>query len=93
MSPGIEKTVSKHKTRSTTEIAARIILFDDEWHTFDEVIAQIIIATGYRSAKAELLTWEVHTKGRSIIYSGDLGKCLYISTVLENIKLGTEIQI
>ena len=92
MSDTIEKTKIKDQTRSTADIAARIVLFNDEWHTFEEVTEQIIIATGYRSAKAELLTWEVHTNGKSVIYSGDLNKCLYISSVLENISLGTEVQ-
>ena len=87
-----EETEIKDETLSTNDIAAKIVLFNDEYHTFEEVIEQIILATGYRSAKAELMTWEVHTKGKSLIYSGDLGKCLYISSVLEQINLGTEIQ-
>jgi len=92
MSETVENPQPKDQTRSTADIAAKILLFNDEWHTFEEVTEQIILATGYRSAKAELMTWEVHTKGRSIIYSGDLNKCLYISSILEEIKLGTEVQ-
>jgi len=92
MSDTKEKSKIKSGAKSTQDISAKIILFNDEWHTFEEVIEQIVLATGYRSAKAEVMTWEVHTKGKSIIYSGDLGKCLYISSILEQIKLITEIR-
>ena len=88
-----EETELQEDTIFLADIAARIILFNDEWHTFEEVIEQIILATGYKTTKAELMTHEVHTKGRSIIYSGDLGKCLHISEVLEEINLGTEVRI
>ena len=37
---------------------ARAILFNDEVHTFDEVINQIIKALKCDRAKAESLTWE-----------------------------------
>ena len=87
-----EETELKDEVLSTSDIAAKIILFNDDYHTFEEVIEQIMLATGYRSAKAEVMTWEVHNKGKSLIYSGDLSKCLYISSVLEEINLGTEIQ-
>ncbi len=87
-----QNTKVKTKTKSTQDISARIILFNDEWHTFEEVIDQIILATGYRTAKAQAKTWEVHTKGKSTIYSGDLHKCLNISCILEKIGLSTEVQ-
>ena len=92
MSDTTDKPKPKDQTRSTADIPAQIVLYDDEWHTFEEVIEQIMMATGYRSARAEMLTWEVHTRGKSTIYSGELSKCLYISGILEEINLGTEVQ-
>lgn len=93
MSETKEETQLQEGTLFIADIAAKIILFNDEWHTFEEVTEQIILATGYKSSLAEGMTMEVHTKGRSIIYSGDLGKCLHISSILEEINLGTEVQI
>ncbi len=72
--------------------AWRVVLFNDELHTFDEVIFQIIKAVRCTRATAEKHTWEVHTKGRSIVYSGSMSDCLRVSAVLEEIALKTEIQ-
>ncbi|MBL4754852.1 MAG: ATP-dependent Clp protease adaptor ClpS [Flavobacteriales bacterium] len=92
MSDTKEKDQVQKETRLTQDVSARVVLYNDEWHTFEEVIEQIILATGYKTTKAEVMTWEVHTKGKSIIYSGDIDKCLYISSILEQIKLSTQIQ-
>jgi ATP-dependent Clp protease adaptor protein ClpS len=72
---------------------ARAILFNDEVHTFDEVINQIIKALKCNRAKAESLTWEVHNTGKSCVYTGELGRCLEITHVLEEIQLMTQIEV
>ncbi len=69
-----------------------VVLFNDDYHTFDEVINQIIKATGCSREKAERHTWEVHNKGRSVVFDGELLKCIRVSSVLEEIQLKTEIQ-
>lgn len=71
---------------------SRVILFNDEVHTFEEVIGQIIKATGCSRGKAEALTWEVHTKGKAAVYEGSLEECLRVSGVLEEIALHTMIE-
>ena len=75
-----------------TKLSNRVILFNDEWHSFDEVIEQIIKATGCSYDKAEDLTWEVHNAGKAMVYEGDMGDCLRVSNVLEEIKLRTQIE-
>jgi ATP-dependent Clp protease adapter protein ClpS len=75
------------------KLAAKVILFNDDWHTFDEVINQIIKATGYPYEKAEALTFEVHNRGKAVVYSGSLAKCIEVSSILEEIQLLTEIQL
>ena len=72
--------------------AYRVILFNDEEHSFDEVITQIIKAVGCSRQKAEKHTCEVHTRGRSIVYAGQIFQCLKVSSILEEIALKTEIQ-
>ncbi len=76
-----------------TQEPAKAILFNDEVHTFDEVIHQIIKATGCDKATAETKTWEVHTTGKSIVYAGELVKCLQVTSVLEEIELMTQVEV
>jgi len=70
----------------------KVILFNDDYHTFEEVIHQIMKATRCTRNKAEHHTWEVHNKGRSIVYDGELMACIKVSAILEEIHLKTEIQ-
>jgi len=75
------------------EQPATVILFNDEVHTFDEVIGQIIKATGCETAKAEALTWEVHSTGKAAVFEGPMNECLLVSHTLEEIALHTQIQV
>ena len=72
---------------------AKVILFNDEIHTFDEVIGQIIKATGCDTTKAEALTWEVHNNGKATVYDGPMDECVKVSHVLEEIALSTQIEL
>lgn len=74
------------------EIVAKVILFNDEWHTFDEVSEQIIKATGCTADKAETLTLEVHHRGRAMVYEGEMAQCIRVSAILEEISLRTQIE-
>jgi ATP-dependent Clp protease adapter protein ClpS len=72
--------------------ASKVILFNDEWHSFDEVIGQILKATNCSFEKAEALTWEVHTKGKAVVFEGEFVECLKVSGILEEIGLHTQIE-
>ncbi len=89
---GEQTETAQQETLSDTLDIYRVVLFNDDVHTFDEVIFQIIKAIQCTRSKAEKHTWEVHTKGRSIIYAGTLPSCLKVSAILEEIDLKTEIQ-
>lgn len=73
-------------------LSARVILYNDEEHTFDEVISQIIKATGCSPAHAEGLTVEVHERGKAMVYDGTMNACLRVSAILEEISLNTQIE-
>ena len=75
------------------QLPAKVILFNDEVHTFDEVIAQIIKATACDLPRAEALTWEVHNTGKAMVYEGEMPKCIQVSGVLEEIELMTQIEV
>ena len=76
-----------------TQEPAKVILFNDEIHTFDEVIAQLMKAIRCTHAKAEGLAWEVHTNGKAIVFGGELIRCMEVSHILEEIQLMTQIEV
>jgi ATP-dependent Clp protease adapter protein ClpS len=72
---------------------ATVILFNDEIHTFDEVIEQLIKALRCDTTKAEALTWEVHNNGKAAVFKGEMTECLKVNSVLEEIALHTQIEV
>ena len=74
-----------------TTFSSRVILYNDDWHTFDEVIEQLIKAINCSYEKARGFAFEVHTKGKSIVFNGDMASCLRVSSILEEIALHTQI--
>ena len=79
-------------TISGSDNPSAVILFNDEWHTFEEVINQIIKATGCSRSRAEDLTFDVHNKGKALVYEGEFTDCLRVSQILEEIALHTQIE-
>jgi ATP-dependent Clp protease adapter protein ClpS len=77
----------------TTTEGFTLILFNDSYHDFDEVINQVIKATGYGYDRAEAITLEAHNKGRAVVITGELEKCLKGQAVLEEISLKTTIEV
>lgn len=76
-----------------TQEPVKAVLFNDEVHTFNEVIEQIIKATGCDRPTAEGLTLEVHHTGKAIVYTGELVKCLLVTSILEEIELMTQVEV
>ena len=73
-------------------LGSRVVLFNDDWHTFEEVIAQIIKATKCSFIEARDKTFEVHVNGKAVVYSGEMADCLRVSGILEEILLHTQIE-
>lgn len=78
-------------SETVERLASRVILYNDDWHSFDEVIAQLIKAIKCSYEKARSLTFEVHVKGKAVVFEGDLPECLRVSSILEEIALHTQI--
>lgn len=68
-----------------------VILYNDDWHSFEEVVAQVQKATEYPLERAEQITYEAHTTGRAIAYSGPKDECQRVAGVLREIRLQVEI--
>lgn len=89
--PEVE-VLEKEETEERTDSPWRVILYNDEVHTFDEVIIQLVKATGCTTAEAERKAWEVHTRGKAMVYEGAFEDCFRVQGVLREIELVTEIE-
>lgn len=70
----------------------KVILFNDEHHEVNEVALQIMKAAGYDRQTAYQIMLEAHTKGRAVVWTGHKERCEHISSVLEEIRLGTKVE-
>ena len=92
--PAAPDVVVEERDETEERIAApwRVILYNDEIHSFDEVIFQLIKATGCSVEQAEAHAWTVHTKGKDRVYEGDFEECFRVQGILREIQLVTEIE-
>ncbi len=83
-------------TETTDETAIqtpwRVLLFDDDIHTFEDVILQLMKATGCTEQQGEKHAWTVHTQGKDLVYQGEFFECFRVQGVLREIQLVTEIE-
>ena len=73
---------------TSTQDPAKVILFNDNVHTFEEVTGQLI-----KALRCEALTWEVHNSGKAVVYTGELSRCMEVSSILQEIELMTQIEV
>lgn len=76
---------------TSTKLESRVVLYNDDWHSFDDVIFQLIKAIKCPFEKARDFAFEVHVKGKAVVFCGEMASCLKVSSVLEEISLFTQI--
>lgn len=93
MKPG-HLEITEKDTEQETELDNpwQVVLFNDEVHSFDEVILQIQKATGYSLERATDITWRVHNNGKAVVYIGSKTDCEKVAGVLGQIKLLVKVE-
>lgn len=89
--PAVE-TIVEEQTDERVALPWRVILYNDEIHTFEEVIFQLVKATGCSFDQAERHAWTVHTEGKANVYEGEFEDCFRVQGVLREIGLITQIE-
>ena len=89
--PAVE-TVPEEALEERIDQPWRVILFNDEIHTFEEVIFQLVKATGCTFDQAERHAWTVHTAGKDCVFDGEFEDCFRVQGVLREIGLITQIE-
>lgn len=85
-------TEKETDTRNLLGKPYNVILFNDDHHSMDEVVLQIIKATHCSTSQAIIVMAEAHTKGRAIVFTGSKERCELVENILAEIRLGTKIE-
>ena len=70
---------------------ARVILYNDDWHTFDDVIIQLMKATGCTVEQGFQHAWAIHHNGRDVVFQAEREKCEKVVQILRQIRLQAEV--
>jgi len=89
--PEVEVMVVE-ETEERLDAPWRVILYNDEIHTFEEVTFQLIKATGCTMAEAEAKVWKAHMEGKAAVFEGTFEECSRVQGVLAGIGLVAELE-
>lgn len=79
------------KTDTKQQKPARVILYNDDVHTFDDVTGQLMIATHCSFEVGQAHAYRVHTQGRDIVFQGKREDCEKVAGILRRIRLHVEV--
>lgn len=89
--PEVE-TIEEDAVDQRVDVPWRVILFDDDIHTFEQVVIQLMKAVGCTEQRAWKHAETVHNIGKDCVYSGEFGECFRVQGILREIQLVTQIE-
>jgi ATP-dependent Clp protease adapter protein ClpS len=69
-----------------------VILLNDDFHAFEEVIVQLVRATSCTLDVAEAIAWEAHSKGEAVCFTGSRERAELVASILEEIDLRVRLE-
>ncbi|MDX6768047.1 MAG: ATP-dependent Clp protease adaptor ClpS [Elusimicrobiota bacterium] len=69
----------------------RVVLFNCDCHSFDEVERLVMQATRCTLSRARELSHEVHTKGSAVVYKGVRERCEAVADVIGSTGLQVKV--
>jgi ATP-dependent Clp protease adaptor protein ClpS len=87
-----EKSSPFEETKVSEDISKELVLFNDDFNTFDFVINTLIEVCGHTPEQAETCTLIVHYKGKCAVKSGSLYELKPIYSEFVNRNLTASIQ-
>lgn len=82
----------EHSIEAALENSWSTVLWNDEKHTFDEVIDIVKQARASNKAYGRQIAKLVDTRGRATVYSGSLTEAMRIASYLSRIRLGVTVR-
>jgi ATP-dependent Clp protease adaptor protein ClpS len=78
--------------KTEKDLPWNVLLYNDDHHSFEEVMLQVQKATGVSLERAYAITLEAHSEGRAICYTGPLERCEHVAAILRQIQLTVEVE-
>jgi ATP-dependent Clp protease adapter protein ClpS len=69
-----------------------VVVYDNDYNTFEEVMAILMIATECSSEEAYIETWEVHHLGKSVVHHAGEEECHRVAGIIATIGIRVEVQ-
>lgn len=89
--------MEKYQTQESADLATlsdegcKLVLYNDDYHTFDYVIKALVDICRHSLDQAEQCTILVHCKGKCVVKNGSYETLLPMHTAMLNKQLTTEI--
>ncbi len=77
---------------TSTELAARLVVYNDDVNTFDWVIESFIKVCRHNLVQAEQLSYMIHFNGKATVKTGDKQELLPIKEALQERGLSAVIE-
>lgn len=68
-----------------------VVVYDNDYNTFDEVIEILMKATACSMQEAWIETWEIHNLGKSVVHYGSKEECEKAASVIRTIGIRVEV--
>lgn len=69
-----------------------VILLNDDFHSMEEVMVQLVRAIACTVEVAEAIMWEAHSKGEAVCFTGPRERCELVASILEEIELRVRLE-
>lgn len=69
-----------------------LILWNDDFNTFDHVINCLVKYLHYSPAEAEAIAWKVHTEGKCTVLEGSYSELEVYRKILKSEKLTVSVE-
>jgi ATP-dependent Clp protease adapter protein ClpS len=69
-----------------------VIVFNNDYNTFDQVIHILQKATGCSLEEAEMETWEIDALGKSIVHHADRQECERVAAIITTIGIRVAVE-
>ena len=88
----LEEILAETGISFNTEPEHKLILWNDDFNSFDWVIICLITFLGFTFDKAEKAAWTVHLQGKKVVKTGSKDSLLPYKKILEERGLSVTIE-